>query len=200
MSLTRRDALTRLTTSILGGAAAASLGGLPALAETRYNFGSGDLWNRYKGKKVVGNPTSADVGDIVIYTRRKKLYLVLPGGEAIEYGVGVGRRGFTWRGNAHIARKAEWPAWHPPREMRERERKQYGRELPVRMEGGPKNPLGARALYLFQGKKDTLYRIHGTNQPHTIGMAVSSGCIRMINEEVIDLYNRVRIGAKVQVI
>ena len=200
MSLTRRDALTRLTTSLLGGAAAATLGSLPALAETRYNFGSGDLWTRYKGKRVVSDPTGAPVGDIVINTRRKKLYFVLPGGKAIEYGVGVGRRGFTWKGNAHIARKAEWPAWHPPKEMIRRELKQYGRRLPDRMEGGPKNPLGARALYLFQGKKDTLYRIHGTNKPHTIGMAVSSGCIRMINEEVIDLYNRVKIGAKVRVV
>ncbi|MGI9371343.1 MAG: L,D-transpeptidase, partial [Hyphomicrobiales bacterium] len=114
-------------------------------------------------------------------------------------GVGVGRRGFTWYGTAQIKRKSEWPAWHPPQEMIEREKKQYGRTLPSRMEGGPKNPLGARALYLFQGNKDTLYRIHGTNAPWTIGQAVSSGCIRLVNSEIKDLYSRVKIGAKVVV-
>lgn len=200
MSLTRRGALTRLVKSIVGGTAAVALGSVPGLAGTRYNFGSGDTWNRYRGKRFVSNPTSAGPGDIVVNTRKRKLYFVLDDGQAIEYGVGVGRAGFTWKGRAHIARKAEWPAWHPPKEMIARELKKYGRRLPARMEGGPKNPLGARALYLFQGKKDTLYRIHGTNAPHTIGRALSSGCIRMVNEEVIDLYNRVRVGAKVQVI
>ncbi len=201
MSLTRRGALSRLVKSVIGGTAATALGSLPAFAgRTRYNFTSGDTFNRYRGKRVVTNPTNAGPGDIVVNTRRRKLYFVLDGGKAIEYGVGVGRAGFNWKGQAHIARKAEWPAWHPPKEMIARELKQYGRRLPNRMEGGPKNPLGARALYLFQGKKDTLYRIHGTNAPHTIGHAMSSGCIRMINEEVIDLYNRVKVGAKVRVI
>ncbi len=202
MSLTRRDALTRLAQSIIGGAAAVATGSVSALATTRYNFssGGGDDWNRYREKKFVSDPTGRSPGSIVIYARRKKLYFVLPGGKAIEYGVGVGRQGFGWSGKAHVARKAEWPAWHPPKEMIARELKQYGRRLPNRMEGGPQNPLGARALYLFQGKRDTLYRIHGTNKPHTIGQAVSSGCIRMLNEEVIDLYNRVRVGAKVEVV
>ena len=118
------------------------------------------------------------------------------GGKALAYGVGVGRRGFRWSGTARIGRKTEWPAWHPPKEMIERERRR-GRKLPERMEGGPENPLGARALYLFQGETDTLYRIHGTNAPRTIGRALSSGCIRMLNQEVIHLYDNVEIGAKV---
>jgi lipoprotein-anchoring transpeptidase ErfK/SrfK len=111
---------------------------------------------------------------------------------ARRYGVGVGREGFEWSGTNKISRKAEWPDWRPPAEMRERERKK-GKKLPIVMAGGPGNPLGARALYLG----DTLYRIHGTNQPHTIGMAVSSGCIRMRNEDVMDLYERVGVGTKV---
>ncbi len=201
MSLTRRGVLTRLFKSVIGGTAAVTLGSLPALAgRTRYNFGSGDQWNRYRGKRFVSDPTGRPPGSILINTRRRKLYFVLEDGKAIEYGVGVGRAGFNWKGKAHIARKAEWPAWHPPKEMIARELKKYGRRLPNRMEGGPRNPLGARALYLFQGKKDTLYRIHGTNAPHTIGRAMSSGCIRMLNEEVIDLYGRVKIGAKVEVV
>ena len=201
MSLTRRGVLSRLFKSVIGGTAAVTLGSLPAFAgRTRYNFGSGDKWNRYRGKRFVSDPTGRPPGSILINTRRRKLYFVLEDGKAIEYGVGVGRAGFNWKGKAHIARKAEWPAWHPPKEMIARELKQYGRRLPDRMEGGPKNPLGARALYLFQGKKDTLYRIHGTNAPHTIGRAMSSGCIRMLNEEVIDLYGRVKIGAKVEVV
>lgn len=129
-------------------------------------------------------------GSIVVSTRHRKLWYVLPGGEAIIYGVGVGRRGFTWGGKTKVARKAVWPSWTPPAEMRQRQP-----NLPLRMEGGPRNPLGARALYLGT----SLYRIHGTNQSHTIGQAVSSGCIRMMNNDVVDLYNRVRVGATVYV-
>lgn len=151
----------------------------------------------YKGKRTVSYQTTEKPGTIIVSTRKRKLYYVLGDGKAIEYGVGVGRQGFTWSGTAKVGRKAVWPAWHPPQEMIEREKKQYGRTLPARMEGGPNNPLGARALYLFQGSKDTLYRIHGTNAPHTIGTAQSSGCIRMLNEEVIDLHDRVKVGAKV---
>ena len=151
----------------------------------------------YRGKRTVSYVTNEKPGTIIISTSKRKLYYVLGDGKAIEYGVGVGRDGFTWSGTARIGRKAVWPAWHPPKEMIEREKKQYGRTLPERMEGGPNNPLGARALYLYQGKKDTLYRIHGTNAPHTIGTAQSSGCIRMLNEEVIDLHNRAKVGAKV---
>jgi lipoprotein-anchoring transpeptidase ErfK/SrfK len=120
-------------------------------------------------------------GTIIIDTTDKFLYLVQDNGTAIRYGVGVGKPGFEWAGTHKITRKAEWPSWHPPAEMIARE-KAKGRILPIMMEGGPNNPLGARALYLGS----TLYRIHGTNQPWTIGMAVSSGCIRMRNEDVMD--------------
>ncbi|WP_067341153.1 L,D-transpeptidase [Stappia indica] len=130
-------------------------------------------------------------GDIVIDTEARYLYLIEKGGFARRYGVGVGRPGFEWAGTHKVTRKAEWPDWRPPAEMRKR---QPG--LPVHMAGGPKNPLGARALYLGS----TLYRIHGSNEPWTIGRAVSSGCIRMRNEDVIDLYNRVPVGAKVHVL
>ncbi len=193
-------------------ALAASATSVMAESRVRYNFnaGSGGTTSRstakkaktasrssYSGKRTISYKTPEKPGTIIVSARKRRLYFVLAGGKAIEYGVGVGRVGFGWSGVARIARKAEWPAWHPPKEMIEREKKQYGRTLPERMEGGPNNPLGARALYLFQGKVDTLYRIHGTNAPHTIGTAQSSGCIRMLNEEVIDLHNRVKIGAKV---
>lgn len=131
-------------------------------------------------------------GTIVISTRDKFLYHVQPGGTAMRYGVGVGKEGFTWSGTEKITRKAEWPGWTPPKEMIAREKKK-GRILPAYMPGGEDNPLGARALYLGS----TLYRIHGTNQPWTIGGNVSSGCIRMRNEDVTDLYSRVKVGTKV---
>ncbi|WP_188820571.1 L,D-transpeptidase [Brucella endophytica] len=133
-------------------------------------------------------------GTIVVDTSKKFLYLIEPGGKARRYGVGVGKEGFEWKGTNRISRKAEWPDWRPPAEMIKREAEK-GRVLPVHMEGGPENPLGARALYLGS----TLYRIHGTNAPWTIGTAVSSGCIRMRNEDVTDLYERVKVGAKVVV-
>ncbi len=136
-------------------------------------------------------------GTIIIDTARHYLYLILGNDKAMRYGIGVGRSGFQWSGVAKIGRKAEWPAWHPPKEMIARELKQYGRRLPEVMKGGPENPLGARAMYLYQNGRDTLYRIHGTNQPWTIGHNVSSGCIRLRNEDVIDLYKRVKVGAKV---
>ncbi len=134
-------------------------------------------------------------GTIVVDTRRHYLYHVEPGGRAMRYGVGVGKEGFGWSGTHRITRKAEWPTWTPPAEMIVRERAK-GRILPARMEGGEANPLGARALYLGS----TLYRIHGTNQPWTIGQSVSSGCIRMRNEDVIDLYERVGVGTRVVVL
>lgn len=131
-------------------------------------------------------------GTIVIDTAQKFLYLVEGNGKAQRYGVGVGKQGFGWKGSETVSRKAEWPSWHPPQEMIARERKK-GNILPARMEGGLANPLGARALYLGS----TLYRIHGTNAPSTIGKAVSSGCIRMRNQDVEALYERVKVGAKV---
>lgn len=130
-------------------------------------------------------------GSIVIDTRARYLYLVQGDGTAIRYGVGVGREGFSWKGVEKISAKKEWPDWRPPAEMRQRRP-----ELPVMMAGGPDNPLGARALYLG----NTLYRIHGSNEPWTIGQAVSSGCIRMTNEDVTDLYERVGVGTSVKVI
>lgn len=133
-------------------------------------------------------------GTIIVDTQARFLYLVEDGETARRYGIGVGREGFEWSGTHHVTRKAEWPGWTPPREMIEREAAR-GKVLPAHMEGGPNNPLGARALYIG----DTLYRIHGTNQPWSIGKAVSSGCIRMRNEDVIDLYERIRIGSKVVV-
>jgi lipoprotein-anchoring transpeptidase ErfK/SrfK len=154
----------------------------------------------YRGKEIVAYPTNEKPGTIIINTGERRLYYVLGGGQAIRYGVGVGRQGFEWSGVAKVGAKREWPAWHPPADMIERELVQYGRQLPSRMEGGPGNPLGARALYLYEGGRDTLYRIHGTNEPRSIGLATSSGCIRMLNEEVIDLYNRVPMGAKVIVV
>ncbi len=134
-------------------------------------------------------------GTIVIDTKDKFLYLVEAGGKARRYGVGVGKEGFGWTGTNPITKKAEWPGWTPPSEMIERE-KAKGRLLPAHMVGGPANPLGARALYLG----NTLYRIHGTNAPWTIGHNVSSGCIRMRNQDVVDLYERVKVGTKVVVL
>ncbi len=131
-------------------------------------------------------------GTIIIDTNTRFLYLIGSNGQARRYGVGVGKEGFEWTGTEKVTRKAEWPSWTPPKEMILRERKK-GRELPAFMPGGPANPMGARAIYLGS----TLYRIHGTNQPWTIGQAVSSGCIRMRNEDVMDLYERVKHGAKV---
>jgi lipoprotein-anchoring transpeptidase ErfK/SrfK len=130
-------------------------------------------------------------GTIVISTSRRRLYYMLPGGQAIEYGVGVGRQGFTWSGTKTVSMKREWPDWRPPPQMLRRRP-----DLPRYMPGGMDNPLGARALYLGS----SLYRIHGSNEPNTIGAAVSSGCIRMTNADVTDLYNRVRVGTKVVVL
>lgn len=143
----------------------------------------------------VENATGQPAGTIVIDTGSRHLYYTQPGGTALRYGIGVGRQGFAWHGTAKIARKAEWPGWTPPNDMLKRRP-----DLPLHMEGGIDNPLGARAMYLFQGSRDTMFRIHGTNEPDTIGQAVSSGCIRMMNADVIDLYRRVPIGTRVVVL
>jgi lipoprotein-anchoring transpeptidase ErfK/SrfK len=129
-------------------------------------------------------------GTIVVETSERRLYLILEDGKAMRYGVGVGRDGFRWSGTHRVSRKAEWPGWTPPAAMRKRVP-----DLPAYMPGGPENPLGARALYIGS----TLYRIHGTSEPWTIGHAVSSGCIRLTNDDVVDLYERVRVGALVVV-
>jgi lipoprotein-anchoring transpeptidase ErfK/SrfK len=142
-------------------------------------------------KQLVDYHGSEKPGTIIIDTPNKFLFLVQGNGTAVRYGVGVGRPGFTWSGVKQISAKKEWPAWTPPPEMLARRP-----DLPRHMEGGPQNPLGARAMYLGS----SLYRIHGSNEPWTIGTNVSSGCIRMRNEDVIDLYGRVNVGAKVVVI
>jgi len=134
-------------------------------------------------------------GSVLVETNGPFVYYVLPGGKAIRYGAAVGEAGQAWSGVATVARKEEWPGWTPTAD----EKRRLG-PLPSYVPGGARNPMGARALYLYSGGKDTLYRIHGTNQPEYIGRAISSGCIRMTNEDVIDLYSRVRVGATVVVL
>lgn len=147
-------------------------------------------------RRLVEYPNQYFAGQIVVDTPARFLYRVRDNRTAIRYGIGVGREGFSFAGIAQVARKSPWPSWHPPAEMREREP-----DLPEKMEGGPSNPLGARALYLHdEDGNDTLYRIHGTNEPYSIGTAVSSGCIRMLNVDVIDLYRRVPVGTKVVIL
>jgi lipoprotein-anchoring transpeptidase ErfK/SrfK len=172
--------------------------GMPSDADPAYSSAEGfddevDLTEITR--RTVVDPTGQGPGTITINTAQRKLYLSLGGGRAIEYGIGVGRQGFAWKGQAEVGRKAFWPGWTPPKEMIARRP-----DLPDHMEGGMENPLGARALYLFKGGKDTLFRIHGTNEPGTIGRAVSSGCIRMLNADVIDLYQRVAKGTPVVVL
>ncbi len=198
-AMNRRNLLITLAASV-------SLGS-PVHAETRalrYNLSSvlakRTYYGRYGGKRIIDYRTNEPPGTIIVDTPSRRLFFVLNATRVIEYGIGVGRQGFAWSGTAHVGNKREWPEWHPPEEMIQRELREYGRRLPDVMPGGPDNPLGARALYLYEGNRDTLYRIHGTNAPETIGQAVSSGCIRLINPEVIDLYNRAKIGAKVFVL
>ena len=149
-------------------------------------------------RKQISYKTQEPVGSIIVDPYSKYLYFIIGDGQAMRYGIGVGRQGFEWSGEAVIRRKAKWPRWTPPKEMVERD--ELAAKWANGMPGGPTNPLGARALYLFQGDVDTLYRIHGTFQPETIGKAVSSGCIRMINADVADLYERIQIGANVVVV
>ena len=162
-------------------------GGAPA-GRGGYDFFSGNI--SAIPKSTVTYNGSHKPGTIVIDTAERRLYLVQDGGTAIRYGIGVGRVGFTWKGVKNITQKKEWPAWTPPSQMLKRRP-----DLPRHMVGGIDNPLGARAMYLGS----TLYRIHGSNEPETIGQAVSSGCFRMTNEDVVDLYNRVKVGTTVVV-
>jgi lipoprotein-anchoring transpeptidase ErfK/SrfK len=136
-------------------------------------------------------------GTLIVDTPNRFLYFIMGEGRAIRYGIGVGRDGFDWAGTAQIGRKAPWPNWYPPKAMVARD--PFAAKWARGMPGGPKNPLGARALYLYANGADTLYRIHGTNQPASIGHAVSSGCVRMLNVDIIDLYDRVDAGSKVVV-
>jgi lipoprotein-anchoring transpeptidase ErfK/SrfK len=156
----------------------------PSVAQARNKRGSSIP------RQLIDYETNLKVGTIVVETSERRLYLVLPDGKAMAYGIGVGRDGFRWSGTHRITRTAEWPGWTPPPAMRKRVP-----DLPAYMPGGPNNPLGARALYIGS----TLYRIHGTSEPWTIGQAVSSGCIRLTNEDIIDLHERVKVGALVVV-
>jgi lipoprotein-anchoring transpeptidase ErfK/SrfK len=176
---------------VSGLLSAAALALLPPVAEAAQR-------QFYEGAEVVWFKTPEQPGTIIIDTSVRGLHYILGDGQAIRYGIAVGKEGFEWAGIAKIGRKVEWPKWTPPRDMivRRPELAQYAGGMP----GGPENPLGARAMYLYAGGRDTLYRIHGTNEPQSIGHAASSGCIRMLNEEVIDLYNRSPIGTKVIVL
>jgi lipoprotein-anchoring transpeptidase ErfK/SrfK len=151
-------------------------------------------------RQVVPTPAkiTEGAGTIVVDPDARFLYLVQDGGVSIRYGIGVGREGFAWAGEATIKDKQHWPKWFPPKEMVERDPK--AAPYAKGMDGGPDNPLGARALYLWQGNKDTLYRLHGTNDPSSIGKAVSSGCVRLLDQDVMDLYERVPLGTKVVVL
>jgi lipoprotein-anchoring transpeptidase ErfK/SrfK len=173
---------------------------VPAMASRVYNPDTNtweDASTRAAGRRgskirktVVDYETKYAPGTIIVETSERRLYLVLDEGKAMKYGIGVGRDGFRWAGAHRITRKAEWPGWTPPPQMRKRVP-----GLPAYMPGGPENPLGARALYIGS----TLYRLHGTSEPWTIGHAVSSGCIRLTNEDVTDLYERAKVGARVVV-
>jgi lipoprotein-anchoring transpeptidase ErfK/SrfK len=157
-------------------------------------YANADIPEQFR-RRVVDYPYKDASGTILVNSDARYLYYVLPEGKAVRYGVAVGNEALAWSGVATVGRMTEWPDWIPTPDIRAR----LG-PFPDRVPGGPANPLGARALYLFQGKTDTLYRIHGTNQPQYIGQAVSSGCIRMTNEDVIDLYDRARLGATVIVL
>jgi lipoprotein-anchoring transpeptidase ErfK/SrfK len=161
----------------------------------RAPYARAEIPEAYKRHIVVGFDRKESPGTIVVDTDAKFLYYVLPGGKAIRYGVTVGEEGQSWSGVARVGRKEEWPGWTPT----PGEHQRLGK-LPDHVPGGPANPMGARGLYLYAGDRDTQYRIHGTNQPEYIGTAISSGCIRMTNEDVIDLYNRARVGTTVVVL
>jgi lipoprotein-anchoring transpeptidase ErfK/SrfK len=150
-------------------------------------------------RRSVRFTTNEAPGTIIVDTNNKFLYFVDGQNRATRYGIGVGREGFGWSGEVSIGRKAEWPTWTPPAEMRAREARE-GIKLPAVMPGGPDNPLGARAMYLYKGGRDTIFRIHGTTQPWSIGLNLSSGCIRMMNKDVEHLYARAPVGTKVIVI
>ena len=162
---------------------------VPASASPTQDSAADDQGFR-RGKRVTF-AAEASPGDIIINTRENRLYYVLGGGQAVMYRVATAKKGFEWQGTNQVSSKVEWPEWRPPVEMRKRRP-----ELPAYMAGGPKNPLGARAIYLGS----SIYRIHGTNEPSSIGKAASSGCIRMLNEDVTELYSHVKIGARVTVL
>ena len=165
-----------------------------AVAPRQVTARSSGIDPRYQ-RQVVSYSGGEAPGTIIVDTGAKHLYLVQSGGKALRYGVGVGKQGFGWSGSAKVGRKAQWPRWTPTQAMMKRqpELKRWAGG----MAGGVDNPLGARALYLYRGGRDTLYRIHGTNEPWSIGRSMSSGCIRMLNDDVTDLYTRVKTGTRV---
>jgi lipoprotein-anchoring transpeptidase ErfK/SrfK len=168
-----------------------------AMPEEKFPVPAADL-NRVKAGYVrseVDDPTGEKPGTIVVETSERYLYFVKANGRAVRYGVGVGREGFLWSGRGVIGRKAEWPTWYPPQQMMQRQPET--REFANGMPGGLGNPLGARAMYIYRNGVDTLYRLHGTPEYWTIGEAVSSGCVRLINQDVIDLYGRVPVGTPI---
>lgn len=149
-------------------------------------------------RQEVTYDTSHPAGTVVVDTPARRLYYVMGEGRAMRYGVGVGRQGLALKGDAYIGRKSEWPSWTPTANMMRRDPRNL--KFAGGMPGGPNNPLGARALYLYRGGNDTMFRLHGTNQPQSIGHAMSSGCIRMLNHDIIDLYSRVPVGSRVVVL
>jgi lipoprotein-anchoring transpeptidase ErfK/SrfK len=190
--MTRRFVVLAAAMALLAGAGHAQAQGF-LFDDSRDIMGGGpNFFSRGGASPIprtsVSYPTNYAPGTIVINTAERRLYLIEPGGTALRYGIGVGRDGFRWSGVHRISAKKEWPGWTPPVEMRRRRP-----DLPGHMAGGIDNPLGARAMYLGS----TLYRIHGSNEPETIGQAVSSGCFRMTNEDVTDLYGRVSVGTTV---
>jgi lipoprotein-anchoring transpeptidase ErfK/SrfK len=190
--------LSRIVASVLWAvavAAASSAVAAPPQRNYDHTVAGQDPVARFFGfssspipRTTVSYPGKLKPGSIVISTRERRLYFILGNGQALRYGIGVGREGFAWSGASSVSAKREWPDWTPPEQMLKRRP-----DLPKHMAGGPENPLGARALYLGA----SLYRIHGSNEPQTIGQQVSSGCIRLTNEDIIDLYNRTRLGATV---
>ena len=207
---------------LLGGAAFAGFAALPIRAALAQEVEAEEIYgpvttepfpvkgidvNRVNPRflrTLVEYPTDQPPGTIIIDPTKHFLYLIIDNGQAIRYGVGVGREGFLWSGAAQIGAKREWPDWYPPQEMfaRQPEIKNAMSKLQsgLGMHGGPGNPLGARAMYLYRDGRDTLFRIHGTVEPYTIGSSVSSGCIRMMNQDVLDLYSRVDVGTSVIVL
>jgi lipoprotein-anchoring transpeptidase ErfK/SrfK len=200
--MTRALTLLLALVALLGGTAASRAQGVDMRdvmgggGPSFYRYGGGYQGGGYYGgggpipRQTVSYPANYAPGTIVVNTAERRLYLVQGNGTALQYGIGVGRDGFRWSGVHRVSAKREWPGWTPPREMRRRRP-----DLPGHMAGGIENPLGARAIYLGS----TLYRIHGSNEPETIGQAVSSGCFRMTNEDVADLYERVHVGTTVVV-
>lgn len=202
--MNKREFIKTLMLTTLLASSGPALASPPPLArgddEEQFPISADDVKKvprRFRRKKIDFVSIEAP-GSIIIDTGAKYLYFVLGNDRAIRYGIGVGREGFEWSGEATVHHRGKWPRWTPPKQMVERD------PLAARwkdgMPGGPQNPLGARALYLYQGSVDTLYRIHGTFQPESIGKALSSGCIRLINADIADLYGRVKIGAKVVVL